>query len=223
MPFDFAKRITPDRAIKLALFAALAFGGCAGCGSSGAPASVTTLVPVKGKVTLKGEPLTTGTIRFEPDDFGRTGLRQAPVRRNVCPHHQQGWRWRCPGPSSRFDHQLGPQVQGRGHSQEAVGRHNGKARGRSLRRQDGDQLRHSLTSPQPVATLPPRYRPTTHSYLPIFLCIIERHRHEQSMEDFASRGSCCLCSRPVAPVGPGARASSRIGERAPTPLGRRQG
>ena len=61
----------PTERSSSALFAALAFGGCAGCGSSGAPASVTTLVPVKGKVTLKGEPLTTGTIRFEPDDFGR--------------------------------------------------------------------------------------------------------------------------------------------------------
>ncbi len=30
-----------------------------------------TLVPVKGKVTFKGQPLTTGTIRFEPDDYGR--------------------------------------------------------------------------------------------------------------------------------------------------------
>jgi hypothetical protein len=71
MSLDFAKRSTPDRAIKLALFAAVALGGCSGCGSSGAPASVSTLVPAKGKVTFKGQPLTSGTIRFEPDDFGR--------------------------------------------------------------------------------------------------------------------------------------------------------
>ncbi len=72
MSLHFANRNAPVRASKLALFAALVLGGCSGCGSGGAAdSSLSTLVPVKGKVTFKGEPLTTGTIRFEPDDFGR--------------------------------------------------------------------------------------------------------------------------------------------------------
>jgi hypothetical protein len=42
---------------------------CAGCGSgSGA---LPSLIAVKGKVTFKGQPLTKGTIRFEPDGYGR--------------------------------------------------------------------------------------------------------------------------------------------------------
>ena len=51
-------------------------GACWGCGpAAGVPVS---LVPVKGKVTYKGQPLTTGIIRFEPD-YGRmaTGKIQA--------------------------------------------------------------------------------------------------------------------------------------------------
>jgi hypothetical protein len=30
-----------------------------------------TLVAVKGKITLKGQPLTKGIVRFEPDGYGR--------------------------------------------------------------------------------------------------------------------------------------------------------
>ncbi len=40
-----------------------------GCGKS-SPALVTT-VPVKGKITHKGKPLTKGTIVFEPTDRGK--------------------------------------------------------------------------------------------------------------------------------------------------------
>jgi hypothetical protein len=40
-----------------------------GCGP-GQPV-MPDLVSVKGKVTYKGQPLTTGVIRFEPDGFGR--------------------------------------------------------------------------------------------------------------------------------------------------------
>jgi hypothetical protein len=40
-----------------------------GCGSG--QAALPDLILVKGKVTYKGQPLATGTIRFEPDGYGR--------------------------------------------------------------------------------------------------------------------------------------------------------
>jgi hypothetical protein len=40
-----------------------------GCGSQSDAQS--GLIPVKGKVTYKGHPVTQGEIRFEPDGFGR--------------------------------------------------------------------------------------------------------------------------------------------------------
>jgi hypothetical protein len=65
-------------AIKLALVGALFLGCWSGCGVKGA-GTLPSLIPVKGKVTFKGEPLTSGTIHFEPDDFGRpaTGKLQS--------------------------------------------------------------------------------------------------------------------------------------------------
>jgi hypothetical protein len=42
---------------------------CWGCGAGGG--AVTSLVPVKGKVTYKGRPLTSGVVHFEPDGYGR--------------------------------------------------------------------------------------------------------------------------------------------------------
>jgi hypothetical protein len=50
--------------------AAILLGACWGCGSGSAvPPS---LIPVKGKVTYKGQPVTKGIVRFEPDSgFGR--------------------------------------------------------------------------------------------------------------------------------------------------------
>jgi hypothetical protein len=41
----------------------------AGCGASEGPG--TRIVPVKGKVTFKGQPLTKGVIKFRPVDQGR--------------------------------------------------------------------------------------------------------------------------------------------------------
>jgi hypothetical protein len=70
MPFDHMNRFARDYRIKLAVLAALFLGCGSGCGAKGAGAAP-DLIPVKGKVTLLGQPLTMGTIRFEPDDFGR--------------------------------------------------------------------------------------------------------------------------------------------------------
>jgi hypothetical protein len=56
--------------IKLGIVAMLLLGFCGGCGAKGA-GKMPDLIPVKGKVTFKGQPLTIGTVRFEPDDFGR--------------------------------------------------------------------------------------------------------------------------------------------------------
>jgi hypothetical protein len=49
----------------------LLIGTCWGCGSGGAAGSLPGLVPVKGKVTFKGKPVTKGVVQFEPDDYGR--------------------------------------------------------------------------------------------------------------------------------------------------------
>jgi hypothetical protein len=55
------------RSIAAAL--ALVLAACGGCGAGGAEHSAT--VPVKGKVTYKGKPLTKGTVTFEPTGAGR--------------------------------------------------------------------------------------------------------------------------------------------------------
>ncbi len=49
--------------------AAALMGTSLGC-SSGA-AALPSLIPVKGKVTFKGQPLTKGVITFQPDGYGR--------------------------------------------------------------------------------------------------------------------------------------------------------
>jgi hypothetical protein len=45
-----------------------------GCGSSSG--QMTSLLPVKGSVTYKGKPLTKGSIRFEPEGYGRPAKGQ---------------------------------------------------------------------------------------------------------------------------------------------------
>jgi hypothetical protein len=55
------------RLITLAAFLACAGSGCGIAGGGKAP----DLIPVKGKVTYKGKPLTKGKVTFEPDGFGR--------------------------------------------------------------------------------------------------------------------------------------------------------
>jgi hypothetical protein len=64
------KRIVAPQLFKLATLALFILAPCVGCGEKGA-GRLPDLIPVKGKVTLKGEPLSSGTVRFEPDDFGR--------------------------------------------------------------------------------------------------------------------------------------------------------
>ena len=68
---------------------------------SGAPA---TLIPVKGKVTYKGKPVTKGTVKFEPDGYGREARGAAPVRRHFRPHHLQGRRRVVAGDHRVIDH-----------------------------------------------------------------------------------------------------------------------
>jgi hypothetical protein len=50
---------------------------CWGCSESNGQMS--PLLPVKGKVTYKGQPVAKGTVRFEPDGYGRpaTGRLQS--------------------------------------------------------------------------------------------------------------------------------------------------
>ena len=54
---------------RLVVLAAVVVAPCCGCGSQAGTAA--PLISVKGKVTYKRQPLTKGTIRFEPDGFGR--------------------------------------------------------------------------------------------------------------------------------------------------------
>jgi hypothetical protein len=61
-------RVLSRRLIALALLV-LPLLAAWGCGSSAA--NLPSLIPVKGKVTYKGRPLTQGVVRFEPDGYGR--------------------------------------------------------------------------------------------------------------------------------------------------------
>lgn len=55
---------------KRILLAALCCSVCWGCDTAGGGAR-SALIPVNGKVTYKGQPVTKGRIKFEPDGFGR--------------------------------------------------------------------------------------------------------------------------------------------------------
>jgi hypothetical protein len=55
---------------KRILLAAIVCGACWGCGTAGGGAQ-TALIPAKGKVTYKGQPVAKGRIRFAPDGYGR--------------------------------------------------------------------------------------------------------------------------------------------------------
>ena len=62
------------------MLAAILVGSCWGCGSGSVVPP--TLIPVKGKITSKGQLVTKGVVRFEPDGFGRmaTGQLQSTER-----------------------------------------------------------------------------------------------------------------------------------------------
>jgi len=63
--------ISPPKLITLAV---LLVGPCWGCGPG--EGSAPALLPVKGKVTYKGQPLSKGVIQFEPDGYGRMATGQ---------------------------------------------------------------------------------------------------------------------------------------------------
>ena len=50
---------------------ALVAAACWGCGGESDGPHIGVTVPIKGKITYKGQPLTQGGIRFEPEDAGR--------------------------------------------------------------------------------------------------------------------------------------------------------
>jgi len=91
-------RINALKSITLAL---LLLGAHSGCGGSG---PLPTLVPVKGKITYKGQPLTKGIIRFEPDGYGQmaTGELQADGTFELTTSNKGGWGG--PRPSQGFYH-----------------------------------------------------------------------------------------------------------------------
>jgi hypothetical protein len=70
MTSNLANKLRLGHGSKLAIAAALLLGACSGCGTAGS-GTLPQLVPVKGKVTFKGQPVTVGTVHFEPDDYGR--------------------------------------------------------------------------------------------------------------------------------------------------------
>lgn len=57
------------RALALGTLASLVFIFVGGCGSSSAPQIAT--VPVQGRITYQGKPLSKGSITFQPDDDGQ--------------------------------------------------------------------------------------------------------------------------------------------------------
>jgi len=59
--------ILDRRAAMLAALLFLPLGAGFGCDAPEAGAKLSTTVPVSGKVTYKGKPLTHGTVAFEPD------------------------------------------------------------------------------------------------------------------------------------------------------------
>ena len=68
-PSEFRNRPMRIRQRNSSAVAVMLFATCWGCGSDKVP--LPHLIPVKGKVTYKGQVLTTGVVRFELDGYGR--------------------------------------------------------------------------------------------------------------------------------------------------------
>jgi hypothetical protein len=64
-------RISPPQWIMIVI---LVLGPCWGCGR--ASGSRAPLIAVKGKVTCKGQPVTKGVVKFEPEGYGRQASGQ---------------------------------------------------------------------------------------------------------------------------------------------------
>lgn len=62
----------PTRIFRPTTLAVVCLLSCWGCGSSAETRVLAPTVPVKGKVTYQGKPLTKGVISFEPKTNGRT-------------------------------------------------------------------------------------------------------------------------------------------------------
>ncbi len=87
-----------------------------GLGCSSGSGALPTLIPVKGKVTYKGQPLTKGEIKFEPDGYGRKARGQLQADGTfelttdkqadgvVAGHHQVS----ISGTGSRFGQEIVP-------------------------------------------------------------------------------------------------------------------
>ena len=90
MTSDFANKLVRDHRIKLAIVVAMLIGCCIGCGTSGS-GTLPQLIPVKGKVTFKGQPLTMGTDPFRARRLRPPGNRQVAIRRDLRADHAEGW------------------------------------------------------------------------------------------------------------------------------------
>lgn len=80
-------RIGPRTLLALAI---LAFGSCWGCGPAGGETR-TALIPAKGTVTYKGQPVSKGVVTFTPDGYGRPA--EGPLQPDgtfVLSTHQPG-------------------------------------------------------------------------------------------------------------------------------------
>ena len=82
----------------------------AGAADAGA-ATLPSLIPVKGKVTYKGQPLTKGTVRFEPDGYGRMATGKIQPDGTYVLSHVEGGRRRGRRPPQGLHHRTGQEAR----------------------------------------------------------------------------------------------------------------